>query len=61
MRIREDPVFLPRSGFQIFLDPVSAQILEQKKSAEMSLKVIYQKKTITKGRQLMKKATISYS
>ena len=46
-----DPVFLPRSGsgFQIFLylvpDQVSAQILERKKSAERSLKVIYQKKT----------------
>ena len=34
------------SCFQISLDPdpVSAQILEQKKSAERSLKVIYQKK-----------------
>ena len=37
------------SGLQISLDPdpgpVSAQILEQKKIAERSLKVIYQKKT----------------
>ena len=48
-----DPVFLHGSGFgfQISLDPdmgpdpVSAQILEQKKIAERSLKVIYQKKT----------------
>ena len=44
-----DPVFLPGSGsgFHISLDPdlVSAQILEQKKSAERSLKVIYQNKT----------------
>ena len=45
-----DPVCLPESGsgFQTSLDPdpVSAQILEQKiKSAERSLKVIYQKKT----------------
>ena len=46
-----DQVFLPGSGstYQISLDPdsdpVSAQILEQKKNAERSLKVIYQKKT----------------
>ena len=44
-----DPMFLhgSGSGFQISLDPdpVSAQILEQKKIAERSLKVIYQKKT----------------
>ena len=37
------------SGYQISLDPdpdpVSAKILEQKKSAERSLKVIYRKKT----------------
>ena len=35
------------SGFKISMDPdpVSAQILEQKKIAERSLKVIYQKKT----------------
>ena len=47
LRIRSDPVFLPGSGFQISLDPdpVSVQILEQKKIAESSLKVIYQKKT----------------
>ena len=46
-----DPVFLPGfgsgSGFQISLDPdpVSTQILEQKKISERFLKVIYQKKT----------------
>ena len=53
------------SGLQISLDPdpVLVQILEQKKIAERSLKVIYQKKNLkfmTKDRQKMKKATISY-
>ena len=39
-----EPVFLhgSGSGFQISLDPVSAQILEQNKIAERSIKVIYQ-------------------
>ena len=47
--INLDQVLLPGSGsgFQISLDPdpFSAQILEQKKGAERSPKVIYQKKT----------------
>ena len=67
MRIRSDPVFLDGSGsgFQIFLDPVSAQILEPKKIAERSLKLMYQieenLKFMTKDRQKMKMATtISY-
>ena len=41
--------FVSGSGFQISLvldpDPVSARILDQKKSAERALKVIYQKKS----------------
>ena len=46
-RVRVADRDLVGSGFQISLDPdpVTAQIVEQKKIAERSLKVIYQKKT----------------
>ena len=61
-----DPVgsgVLPGSGFQISLDPdpVSVQILEQKKIAESSLKLSEEHlKFMIKDRQKTKKATISY-
>ena len=67
MRIRSELVFLPGSGsgFQIFLDPdpVSAQILEQKKECRNVSKSDLSEenlKIMTKDRQKMKKATISY-
>ena len=60
-------MFLPGSGsgFQISLDPdpVSAQILEQKKECrKVSESDLLEEnlKTMTKDRQKMKKATISY-
>ena len=56
IRIRSDPV-------QISPDPVSAPGSRSKKKAEWALKVIYQRenlKIMTKVRQKMKKATISY-
>ena len=54
------------SGFQISLDPepdpVSAQILEQKNCRKVSKSVLSEEnlKFMTKDRQKMKKATISY-
>ena len=56
---------LPGSGFgfQISLDPVSAQILEQKKDFRKVSKSDLSDenlKFMTKDRQKMKKATISY-
>ena len=65
IRIRSDPVFLHGSGsgpgFQISLDPVSAQILEQK-SRKVSKSDLSEEnlKFMTKDRQKMEKATISY-
>ena len=66
IRIRSDMVFLTGSGsgFQISLDPdpVSAQILEQKKCRKVSKSDLSEEnlKFMTKDRQKMKKATISY-
>ena len=71
LRIRSDPVFLhgsgsgSGSGFQISLDPdpVSDQILEQKKECRNVSKSDLSEenlKIMTKGLQKMKKATISY-
>ena len=60
-----EPVFLHGSGFQISLAlyPVSAQILEQKKGCRKVSKSDLSEenlKIMTKDRQKMKKATISY-
>ena len=64
LRIRSGPVFLYGfgSGFQISLDPVSAQILEQKKLQKVSKSDLSEENLtfMTKARQKMKKATISY-
>ena len=60
-----DPVFLygSGSGFQISLDPdpVSAQFLEPKKCRKVSKSDLSEENLkMTKDRQKMKKATISY-
>ena len=48
------------SGFQISLDPVSAQILENCRKVSKSDLSEENLKFMTKDRQKMKKATISY-
>ena len=56
--LEPDPVF----KFFLDPDPVSAQILEQKKSAESSLKMISEEKLkiMTKYSQKIKKTTITF-